>query len=136
MIMIMRFNGEIELVTAVCGEVPTRGHSHHLLHLLLTVGQVGQEAALQLLPGRAVGHAQPLPLGDEGVGQVTYLWTVCLHAVIFSFPLFSVSLKVFNLHGVVWIVNCQRYCSKSKRKGGKTDPCQTNMFNVSDPLGL
>ena len=70
MIMIMRLNVEIELVTAVCGEVPNRGHSHHLLHLLLTVGQVGQETALRLLPWRAVGHAQPLPLLAEGVGQV------------------------------------------------------------------
>jgi hypothetical protein len=43
------------------------------------------------------------------VGQVTYLWTVCLYAVIFSFSLFSVSLTVFNLHGAVWIVNCESY---------------------------
>ena len=77
--------GEIKLVTAVGGAVPTAGgHSHHLTHLLLlllTEGQVVQEAALQLLPGRAVCHQQPLPLLDEGVGQVTYLWTVCMYAV-------------------------------------------------------
>ena len=75
MIVIVRSDGEIELVTTVCRAVPTGGHSHHLLHLLLAVGQVGQETALRLLPWRAVGHAQPLPLHDEGVGQVTYLFT-------------------------------------------------------------
>ena len=73
MIVIVRSDGEIELVTTVCRAVPTGGHSHHLLHLLLAVGQVGQETALRLLPWRAVGHAQPLPLLSEGVGQVTYL---------------------------------------------------------------
>ena len=71
--------GEVELVTSVGGVVPTwaGGHSHHLPHLLLLLaeGQVVQEAALQLLPGRAVGHAHPLPLGGEGVGQVTHLFT-------------------------------------------------------------
>ena len=75
MIVIVRSDGEIELVTIVCRAVPTGGHSHHLLHLLLTVGQVGQELSLLLLPGRAVGHAHPLPLGGEGVGQVTHLFT-------------------------------------------------------------
>ena len=115
--------GEAELVTTAGGVVPLGAGGHHLHHLLLTgEGHVVQEAALLLLPGRAVGHAQPLPLLGEGVGQVTYLWTVCLYAVIFSFSLFSVSLTVFNLHGAVWIVNCESYYRKSKRKGGKTAP--------------
>ena len=64
--MRMMLDVELELVTTVGGDVTTRGHSHHLLHLLLAVGQVGQELSLLLLPGRAVGHTQPLPLLGEG----------------------------------------------------------------------
>ena len=91
MIVIVRSDGEIELVTTVRRAVPTGGHSHHLLHLLLAVGQVGQETALRLLPWRAVGHAQPLPLLSEGVGQVTYLSNIvhgCQYAAISSVLLF------------------------------------------------
>ena len=79
MIMMMKLDVELKIVTAVGGIVPTGGHSHHLLHLLLltAVRQVGQEATLRLLPGagRAVGQHQPLPLLDEGVGQITHLFT-------------------------------------------------------------
>ena len=68
--------GEIKLVATVGGAVPPMGQSHHLPHLLLLLaeGQVGQELSLRLLPGqgagragRTVGHAEPLPLLDEGV---------------------------------------------------------------------
>ena len=91
--MRMMLDVELELVTAVGGDVPTRarGHSHHLL--FLAVGQVGQELSLLLLPGRAVGHTQPLPLLGEGVGQVTYLLNIvhgCQYVAISSVLLFSV----------------------------------------------
>ena len=89
--MRMMLDVELELVTAVGGDVPTRarGHSHHLL--FLAVGQVGQELSLLLLPGRAVGHTQPLPLLGEGVGKVTYLLNIvhgCQYAAISSVLLF------------------------------------------------
>ena len=76
--------GEVKLVATVGGAVPPMGHSHHLPHLLLLLaeGQVGQELSLRLLPGqgagragRTVGHHQALPLLDEGVGQLTNLFT-------------------------------------------------------------
>ena len=88
----MMILGEAELVTTAGGVVPLGAGGHHLHHLLLTgEGHVVQEAALLLLPGRAVGHTQPLPLLGEGVGKVTYLSNIvhgCQYAAISSVLLF------------------------------------------------